>query len=53
MSAEGMTEKQLRKLYYGYRCTICGRRYQDRKEADNCYRDCRRKYRERAEIKRR
>ena len=41
MSAEGLTKKQLRKLFIGYNCPICGRRYEDKKDADECKRSCR------------
>lgn len=41
MSAEGLTKKQLRKLFIGYNCPICGRRYEDKKDADDCKRSCR------------
>lgn len=42
MSIDGMTVKQIRRLEKGYHCPICGRRYEDRHEAEECKRECRR-----------
>lgn len=41
MSLDGMTAKQIRRMEKGWHCRICGTRYHDKKEAENCQRECR------------
>lgn len=47
MSLENATKKQIRHFENGWHCPYCGTRYYDRKEAEECKRNCRRNFVER------
>ena len=43
MSIEWLPPKKLKRMERGYRCPICGTRYEDRQDAKKCRMECRRR----------